>query len=334
MAGLAGGAVGGLGSAYDLAYHARNRVYMPGMGRFTGADPNESGVPTLHSVVWGGMPLQTVADGYDLAGRALDGLNFHAAYGGNPLGAQDPTGLTWGEWWRDTKDGAGLLWNGFQTFMAMSDVHGLVQNMAESLLDNYSMNLEADADWAGDWSMPDDAHTRTSSKWVNEAMILGAHRHFNLEYWEETFALRQGGYGPAMAGMTSTGVEIVERGAMGLRELAKFLGKLRPGMIFESYTLAKTVKYMKGVGSLFEAHHLLPKSWANLLQLNANGPAVLLTKAMHQPITAELNRILKTLKGMPRALRKAEAWKELSRVYASKPEWLEAIAPMFVGNGR
>jgi hypothetical protein len=260
-------------------------------------------------------------------------MNSHVAYGLAPVHQQDPNGLfLWdssGEWWRDTKEGAGLLWNGFQTFTAMTDVHGLVQNVAESLLDNYAMNLEADADWATDWSMPDDGHTRVSNKWVTEAMLLGAHKHFNLDYWEETFALKQGGYGPSDGPVLAGVADVIKLASGGIRQARKLIGKLRSGMIFESYSLARAMKAGTYCSSLYQAHHILPKSWAAVLKLDTDGPAVLLTKAMHQPFTKELNASLKIIKKTSPALRKAKALEELGRIYANKPEWMSAIDHMF-----
>ncbi|MBX3382773.1 MAG: hypothetical protein KF864_04600 [Phycisphaeraceae bacterium] len=238
----------------------------------------------------------------------------------NPINTNDPFGLySSNDWWDDTKDGAGAVLNSFVTFTAGADPGGLIGAVLESMVNNYSMNLESDADWAGDWSQGDGWHTRTSSTWVQEAMLLGTFRHFNLGYWLDEEAAEPGG--PAQAG-------IVRGIGRTVPEVVKRLKNLRAGMVFKSYSMAKAVKAAKSLGSLWDAHHLLPRAWAKLLGLDTNGPAVLLTKATHQPMTTELNNALRVIKALPEAQRKAKARALLKKSYNNKPEWYEAIDAM------
>ncbi|MFN0132741.1 MAG: AHH domain-containing protein [Phycisphaerales bacterium] len=113
-----------------------------------------------------------------------DGLNRYQAVASNPVGCTDPLGLySWDDWWEDTKQGAGMLWNGYQTASSFADGGGLLQSMAEEMIGEYAANLESDVEWALDWKADDSAHSRGSNKWVQRALFRGAFKHFNLEYW-------------------------------------------------------------------------------------------------------------------------------------------------------
>lgn len=74
-------------------YHNRNRMYSPAWGRFTARDPNALGAPVLNDLAFNGQPLTLSGLTPDSAAHYADGLNTHAAYGGNPLIASDPSGL-------------------------------------------------------------------------------------------------------------------------------------------------------------------------------------------------------------------------------------------------
>lgn len=189
----------GLARAYGCVVHSRNRVYHPVLGRFMSDDPNGMGVPVLGDLAFNGMAIGPSDVTPSINSHFGDGMNTHVAYGGNPMAARDPLGLwgSWNEWWRDTKDGASLLWNGYQTFTSFTDLHGLIQGMAEELITEYSANLEYDVEWATDWNARDDAYTRLDNRWVNLALARGAYNHFNLGYWAETTGVNRDG--PSMA---------------------------------------------------------------------------------------------------------------------------------------
>lgn len=78
-------------------------------------------------------------------------------------------------------------------------------------------------------------------------------------------------------------------------------------MIFESASMAASVKRLKGLGGKFDAHHILPQSWAVVLGSSANGPAVLLKREVHQIYTTKLNSALRTLKNTPWAAAECRA---------------------------
>ncbi len=301
-------------------YHVRNRNYAPHLGRWLQLDPNASGRDVLEASVYAGRGFHAASMAFGLEEMYGDGGSLFAYLGGAPLQGRDPAGLySINEWWRDTREGAGVVLNGLGTATAGADAGGLIGAVLEAMIQNYSMNLEADLDWAGDWSQGDDWHSRTSAEWVDEAMLLGAYRHFNLDYWFEPEDAKP--EGPAQAG-------VVQGVGKTVSQTAKALKKLRAGMVFKSYSMAKAVKAAKSLGSRWDAHHILPRAWARLLDLELNGPAVLITKAMHQPFTTELNNALRILKKTPEAQRKSKARQLLRKIYAKHPEWYKEIEPL------
>jgi hypothetical protein len=115
-----------------------------------------------------------------------DGGSLFAYLGGNTWGRFDAGGLyTWDEYWDNLKDGADLVTHGYQAASSITDVHGLVREVAKELVSQYSSNLEWDVDWASDWSLGDDEHTRGDNRWVDLAIARGASAHFGMAYWEQ-----------------------------------------------------------------------------------------------------------------------------------------------------
>ena len=120
---------------------------------------------------------------------------------------------SWGEWRRDFRDGFEMLRMGAGTILNATDVGGMVQGMAESLIEEYAANLEDDLEWAMDWSRRDDDYSRMSSRWVDIALAKGLADHFNAGYWAEAF--NSNGDGPAMG----SGGGVTKKSARKLRKL-------------------------------------------------------------------------------------------------------------------
>jgi hypothetical protein len=153
---------------HEVLYFARNRFYSPSLNRWTHADPNALGVPVLGSLWWnGGTPTPPAAH-FDLTSHYADGLNTHAAYRGDPLGQQDPTGLF----------AAATLGAAAQVLPGPSD---FIRSALQSLVGEYSSRLEWDAESASDWALPDDAYSRTDSKWVIAAIGRGLKDAFDVD---------------------------------------------------------------------------------------------------------------------------------------------------------
>jgi YD repeat-containing protein len=79
--------------AHNLA-HNRNRVYMPGLGRFLQPDPKDAG-QTLLASSYNGRGVGALAVAFDLQGHYGDGMNIYEYLGSNPWRRSDPLGLSW-----------------------------------------------------------------------------------------------------------------------------------------------------------------------------------------------------------------------------------------------
>ena len=87
----------------------------------------------------------------DLQTLHTDGANFYQYLRGNPFMGSDPLGLF-----------------GFDAGVTYAQVGFKIGSLAHDLVSIYSANQDSDADWAMDWSMPDEFHTRGDASWVND----------------------------------------------------------------------------------------------------------------------------------------------------------------------
>lgn len=76
---------------------------------------------------------------------------------------------------RGAGDPSGLIMHNLLELAAQSVVIGArgVRGGLESMISQYSLNMEVDLDWAMDWSQSDDMHSRNSSAWVHESFRMG-----------------------------------------------------------------------------------------------------------------------------------------------------------------
>jgi len=209
---VAAGAGGAGASAVKVIYHVRNRVYEPALGRWMQSDPNATGMVLVEAVAYHGRGLGAGVAALSMQGRYGDGASLYGYLGSSPWDRSDAMGLDWEDWWRDTKEGLGVLVNGYQTVSSLTDIHGLIQESVRSLVNDYSMNMELDADWASDWSRSDDEHTRGDDRWVTAALLRGAMEHFNLSYWDK-FADRAPDDGSGFASAGSMASSKLPKGA-------------------------------------------------------------------------------------------------------------------------
>jgi hypothetical protein len=220
-----------------LAY-ARNRTYSPQLGRWLQVDPNASGQSASSSVLMHGESPCAIDIRVELRERIRDGHSLFGYVAQNAITKGDPTGLFIG----------GLLMPGPGDIL-MIGVRGLRGGL-EEMLGQYAANQEADLDWALDWSMPDNAHSRMSNKWVAAAFeegLYGGMRDGLLDAIDPTggYLTRNldgeddGGGGsdePAMAGM----------GGAAARGASKLVGVSRKtyNMLRREYK-ANRMKYWK-----------------------------------------------------------------------------------------
>jgi hypothetical protein len=133
-----------------LLAHARNRWLHTTLGIWTSTDPNASGQGVIGAAVSGGRGPDLSPIWSSLDALYSSGSNLSAAYAHDPLGQSDSLGLF--------IPGIGPL----DTLEMGIDIGML----AHELVSEYSANLDFDADWASDWSMGDDMHSR-SGVWAS-----------------------------------------------------------------------------------------------------------------------------------------------------------------------
>jgi hypothetical protein len=74
-------------------YFARNRFYGPGIGRWTTADPNETGLPIVAAMVRNGPAPSTLLGFFNARGMYSDGMNLYLSFLANPVNRSDASGL-------------------------------------------------------------------------------------------------------------------------------------------------------------------------------------------------------------------------------------------------
>ena len=131
-------------------YHVRNRAYQPAMGRWMQQDPNATAMSLIEAASHSGRGMGAIALALSAEDRYGDGHNLYEYLGSNPWTRRDPLGL-----WLD----AALLY---------ADVGFTVGSLARDLTSVYAANQESDAEWASDWGLPDDFHTRGNADWIAE----------------------------------------------------------------------------------------------------------------------------------------------------------------------
>lgn len=164
----------------ELCGYARNRHYSPRHGRWLQMDPNATGAALAEDASSHGRGLDAVVRQFDLARNLDDGSNPYQYLGSSSWSGHDVLGLYMedGEYdgedfFEDLTDGLGLL----NPIPGPSDfIRGALQAMTE----DYAANMEFDLDWAMDWSLPDDDHSRLDSGWVNLAIARGVHDAFDV----------------------------------------------------------------------------------------------------------------------------------------------------------
>ena len=114
---------------------------------------------------------------------------------------------------------------------------------------------------------------------------------------------------------------IAKYGAHGAEDLAAALAK--NGAIGEYSVMAK---FTKGLGSRWQAHHILEEALARKFKLVASDrvPSIILSEAEHKLITAQLR-----LAGTAKAETPEALWAAYQVAYKGRAEWLAAIAGYF-----
>lgn len=141
--------------------YARNRHYMPTLGRWVQRDPNASGQQFIIDTAVGGMPVGNASlASFDHSRRFQEGLNAYRYLAASPL---------------QRTDALGLLPTPVDVLNA--GVHiglGALRGGLEELTGQYAANMEADLDWALDWGASDTSYSRyNDNSWVEDAWHQG-----------------------------------------------------------------------------------------------------------------------------------------------------------------
>ncbi len=160
--------------AFNLAQN-RNRVLHTGWGRYLQQDPNASGMGVLAAQSFNAASLDAAVDGLRLLGQFADGANLYQYVQGQPTLRGDPMGLySWGDAGQDAMDIMGM----------MDPIPGpgdYIQGALKGMVQEYAARQEWDVDWATDWSLSDDMHSRNDSSWVEIAALEGVKEEFTIE---------------------------------------------------------------------------------------------------------------------------------------------------------
>ncbi|MBY0111959.1 MAG: AHH domain-containing protein [Phycisphaerales bacterium] len=160
-----------------LAY-ARNRTYSPGLGRWLQQDPNDSGSPVSGRHLLHAAKIDEYFVSVSLIGRTTDGLSLAASYRSNPIMVSDSLGL-----FGLPAVGVGV---GIGVGLLVPGPSDFITGMLESLTTEYAARQEWDVEWAMDWRMSDDSHSRMDSTWVGMALGWGIYNSFEIGFGEYT----------------------------------------------------------------------------------------------------------------------------------------------------
>jgi hypothetical protein len=137
-------------------YHNRNRVYAPSLGRFLQQDPNQTAMMISAMLPMNGGQYSVSLDAVGIEELYEDGHSLYQYIKSNPIKYNDPTGLF------------------------VPDPSDFITGSLEALVEDYSANIDWDVEWANDWLVSDDDHSRTDNTWIYLALGRGLYDAFWL----------------------------------------------------------------------------------------------------------------------------------------------------------
>jgi hypothetical protein len=157
-------------------YHVRNRTYQPTLGRWMQRDPNATAMTLIEAVSHSGGAIGALAGLIDVESMYGDGMNLYEYLGSNPGTRWDPIGLSiLSELWEAEVRGLEFL-------AGAIDPVGMIGEVYEAVLTQYFNNQSADADWAMNWNLGDDNHSRNDDTWIYTSGLIGAAKHFGVGF--------------------------------------------------------------------------------------------------------------------------------------------------------
>lgn len=140
------------------------------------------------------------------------------------------------------------------------------------MVGQYADNAHSDVEWAMDWQMDDEWHTRLDSSWVELSFAVGFYRGAREELLS-SLMVRELDYAVSVGSLLSKGT----------RRIALTMRQLNSADIFPSYHAAKRARHKSGIEG--SSHHALElqigrgQSWRK--KLNDDGPAVNIDRTVH-----------------------------------------------------
>jgi hypothetical protein len=166
-----------------LQYYMRNRTLDAWLGRALQQDPNATGVTLVLIAAHDGVALSATVDQFNLQQHFRDGANLYQYLRGSPWTRSDPLGLydweeeendNWGEWFVEE------LFDGLNLLRPIPGPSDFIRESLKAMLDDYAENLMWDIEWALDWSLPDDHHSRMDNAWIGAALGRGLYNAFEI----------------------------------------------------------------------------------------------------------------------------------------------------------
>jgi len=164
-------------------YNVRNRAYQPALGRWMQQDPNATAMSLIEAASHSGRGVGAIALAMSAEDRYGDGYNLYEYLGSSPWDGSDPLGLyDFEDGFEDVTDVLGML----DPVPGPSD---FIRGMLNAMVGDYGANLDWDVEWAGDWSLDDDDHSRIDNTWVAVALMRGLYDAFEISLpgGDETF---------------------------------------------------------------------------------------------------------------------------------------------------
>jgi hypothetical protein len=185
----------------------RNRVYFPGWGRFAQRDPNATAAVLIGASAHHGREIGAIVDAFDLEGMHGDGANLYGYLGGNSWRRCDPLGTDW--------------WD--QAINVYSTIGVTAGQVAYRLGKGYAENMDFDAEWASDWTLPDDMHSRMSNAWIDDI-----YTDADIDFEVNSFpAYAFAGKGGTVVNLVHNGIKITRKASRFLHHvLPKYLGRI------------------------------------------------------------------------------------------------------------
>jgi len=332
------------GNGYDLPSgkakligHMRNRVYLPRLMRFAQRDPNATGQLVMAAVSHSGGTMDGSIEPLRIETLYGDGPSLYGYLSGRPRGRSDPLGLN------GPIESVPDEYTGEDAFNDFSDAMGLaspllgpadfIRGALSSLVEEYAANQEWDVEWAMDWSMPDDAHTRGDNKWVVAAIGRGLYGAFDIGI-------------PFTGGSTVNPLDVLAaggKGAGGARGSPRSSGRAAKGLTTAAskamaaankrpnLTYGEGRKYTAGHNHAIQAHKIVEWRHYRNSTIDINDmPATVLTRDQH----LNVSRRLRTEMPFGRKYFKSDLVRAYTKVYTDmkRPDLVKRTKKFFDRN--